>query len=207
MLFLHITAGIISLISGGLAASLRKKRGLHSAVGSVFVYAMYVTGITGVGLSFYILSYFLLGISIFTLYMVLTGSTAFRGHSPRRRKRISIAGFTGSALLIAISTHLFITSGINGIIPLVFGSILFVMSIQDRRSAGRKKRSNPLILHMNRMGGAYIATITAFLTTGGPRLFDRMNWDVSEWTLFFWLFPTVIGSILLTIANIRVRKV
>ncbi len=207
VLFTHAAAGFTGLVSGTIAAFLRKRRGPHTSLGWLFTHSMYVVSLTGFPLAIMTSSSFLLAISIFTLHMVITGSKAFRPVVPKFKLWMSLFGFLGAFALLYIAGVSFFKGSWNGIIPSVFGCLLLSMAIRDWKTYRGKIRPNPLTLHINEMGGAMIAAYTAFLTTSGARFLDSLEMDLSQLTITLWLLPTVIGSIILTIVNIRVRKV
>jgi hypothetical protein len=51
--------------------------------------------------------------------------------------------------------------------------------------------------HAGRMGGSYIATVTAFVVT-------NVELEAAPWVP--WLAPTLVGTVLLTRWNVRMRK-
>lgn len=206
LLFIHVISGASALFTGTIAAFLRKRRGLHSLMGTIFTFAMYVVSATGVPLALFKGNIFLFAVAIFTVYMVITGSNAFKGIAPAKRKVLAVFGLLAGATLISLMLYLILgSSNYFGIVPGVFGDLLTSMSINDLRIS-RGKKYNPLTLHMNQMGGSLIAAYTAFLTAGFTSILSRMGFDLSNIALFLWLLPTVIGSLLLTRANIKVGR-
>lgn len=208
LLLLHVISGFVALVAGTIAAFLRKRRGFHSIIGSVFTKAMYVVAVTGIPLSILRGNMFLLGVSIFTLYMVISGSRAFRGMSLKQTLALSISGWIGAMALLVIGfSGLWIYQNTMAIVPVVFGFLLLTMALRDWRAYRGIKIPNPLSVHMNQMGGALIAAYTAFLTTGAGRLFESLGLEFQGLQVVVWLLPTVIGSVLLTLANIRASRV
>ena len=72
-------------------------------------------------------------------------------------------------------------NGLN-IVLLVFGTLLLGFSSFD--FFRKKLPANPYILHAGRIGGAYIAAVTAFLV---------VNFSFLP-PLLVWLAPTLVGS-------------
>ncbi|TNE27280.1 MAG: hypothetical protein EP346_13060 [Bacteroidetes bacterium] len=206
LLTIHIISGTLALIAGTIAAFARKRRGLHSTLGTLFAKTMYAVGFTGLPMAFFMHSYFLLGLSVFTLFMVYTGSRAFAGIKNDNRLILSIIGFIAALSLIAIGVLALRNSNMMGIASLVFGGILFSMSLREWATGRGKIAHNPLVVHINHMGGSLIAAYTAFFTIGAQRMFDAMSLDVSQISIVFWMLPTIVGSIFLTLANLRIRK-
>jgi FtsH-binding integral membrane protein len=107
-------------------------------------------------------------------------------------KRIGIMGMAFAAYMLRTA---YVKPDLN-IILLVFALILLIMSSIDlfRKPDPSKAAS----LHGGRMGGAFIASVTAFLVVNN----DFMH------PLIAWLGPTVIGSplIALGIRNFYRRK-
>lgn len=206
LLTIHIISGTIALIAGTMAAFARKRRGLHSTLGMLFTKTMYAVGFTGLPMAFFLNSYFLLGLSVFTLFMVYTGSKAFVGIKNDRRIMLSIIGTIAAITLITLGIFSLINSNMMGIASIAFGGILFSMSMREWAIGKGKIKHNPLVVHLNQMGGSLIAAYTAFFTIGAQRLFDAMSIDVSSLGVIFWMLPTVVGSILLTRVNVSIRK-
>ncbi|KAB2807076.1 DUF2306 domain-containing protein [Phaeocystidibacter luteus] len=207
LLFTHILTGTVALLSGTIAGLLRKRRGFHSLFGGIFTYCMYAVAISGFILSAMRYNMFLLAVSIFTLHMVITGSRAFRGMNRNARLGMSIFGWAGSAALLYIGvTALALHSNTMGIVPIIFGALLVSMSRRDYRIYRGTIKPNPVILHLNEMGGALIAAYTAFLTTGAGRVLHGMGYDISQLQVFLWLLPTVIGTLALTRVNFKMRR-
>ncbi|NVK26547.1 MAG: hypothetical protein HWE14_00820 [Flavobacteriia bacterium] len=207
LLFTHILTGAVALLSGTIAGLLRKRRGYHSLFGGIFTYCMYAVAISGFILSAMRYNMFLLAISIFTLHMVITGSRAFKGMTVNARLAMAIFGAIGSVALLYIGiSSLAIHSNTMGIVPIVFGALLVSMTRRDWGIYRGTVKPNPIILHLNEMGGALIAAYTAFLTTGAGRVLHQMGYDFSQLQVLFWLLPTVVGTVALTRVNFKMRR-
>lgn len=207
LLIIHIVTGTIALIAGSIAGFLKKQRGQHSKMGKVFTLSMYINGISGLALSFIINNVFLLVIAVFTLYMVITGSRAFKRNSKLFYLTVSIFGLLSAAGLLYIGIVSLIKSG-NPMasVPLVFGILLLSMTRREWRTYRGNRPKNPKAVHANQMGGSLIAAYTAFLSTGANRLFILMDFNYGPYQIYFWLTPTVVGTILLIRANRNMAK-
>jgi hypothetical protein len=194
-LVVHIICGFAALISGLIAILARKKRGLHSRVGLIYFISM-----SGVFVSATLLSIlhdipFLLGVAIFSYYLCLMGFSAARwkGKSPLwLRIVIPTAGTAGAIILFSQSN----------IVPYVFGGILLLNTLLDfavltglRKAPGGKL--SWMFEHAGKMGGSYIATVTAFIVV-------NLQFTPAPWLP--WLLPTVIGSALIMRWNVRMNR-
>lgn len=200
-LVIHGIAGAIALTSGTIAAFLRKRRGNHSKVGTVFTYSMYIVAATGITLAIIRPTPFLWALSIFILFMVYTGSNAYRKRSPRAKKNTAFAGIFGAIALIYMAIASFSHGNSMGFASLVFGGILLTMSFQELRAARGKTKPNPMIVHLNRMGGSLIAAFTAFFIIGAGGFFESLGISLQQINIILWLAPTFIGTIALIGAN------
>lgn len=204
LLVLHIASGFIALITGTLAAITRKGRGNHSKLGKLFVTSMYGVAFSGIPLAVMGKSVFVGALAIFTLHMSITGSRAFKGMSKKGRLIMSISALAGALSLLLVGVLILVQHGNTmGIVALTFGGLLLSMSIRDWRIFRGSIQPKAMNLHINQMGGSLIAAYTAFFSIGATRIFSLIGADLSQWSAFFWLLPTVVGSILLTRANMK----
>jgi hypothetical protein len=133
---------------------------------------------------------FLFGIGLFTLYLILSGwIVVWKIPLAIRQKYSKLVGTFGilSACYLAFQAFNESETGIN-ILYLVFGSIMLGFALMDviRPLEGKKI----VVRHGGRIGGAYIATITAFIVVNNHFLPP----------LVAWLLPTAVGSPLIAIA-------
>jgi len=191
-LWIHIAAGSLALIAGGISAFAAKGSPLHLRSGRYFVISMAITAISALVLSVLNYNPFLLSIAFFTAYLIGSGYLwAQRIPLARRHligRRVGVLG-----LLTAAGMFYTAIDGTSwNVVLLVFGSILAVMSGAD--AFRQKPPKNPIALHGGRMGGAYIAATTAFLVVN------------VEWGVLGWLLPTAIGSPLIAYGLARYGK-
>lgn len=195
LLIVHIASGMIALGSGLLAAFFRKRKGAHSKAGNSYFYSMLACAVSAIFLSSLRFNPFLMGIGWFTLYMVIGGKWVLRGSAAELKafwKYYALAGAIISTGMIVTAGYFMITYSWNrGFILLVFGFLQSVFTFADiyKSPAHNPKRRVPK--HINKMSGAFIATISAFLVTNITFLP----------TLVIWLGPTIAGSILIYLAH------
>lgn len=191
-LVIHITASSIALISGAISAISIKGSKPHKQSGRFFVPSMIGSTSSALILSFMHPNYFLMGIGLFSLYLTLAGwiwvRRATQLEKAKHTKWLGIAGLIFGAVLIVIS--LIKWPALN-IVALIFGLVqLFFAGMAFR--PGKDVKGN-IARHGALIGGAYIATFTAFLVVN----FSFLPFYVS------WLLPSLIGTVLLTM---RIRK-
>ncbi|MFY0673125.1 MAG: hypothetical protein JXQ87_06955 [Bacteroidia bacterium] len=179
LLYAHIIFGLISLITGAMASFAAKKRGNHTKSGKWFVISMLGSAFVALLLTFLKPNPFLLSIGLFTVYMTLMGFYAFKSNIIR--KYLPFLGIVIGLLMLYVA--LFVTKGIS-IVALVFGIFQLVNSVMDLLGTIK----NRVVLHASRIGGAYIASSTAFMVTA----VSFLPWYVG------WFVPSVVGSILLS---------
>ncbi len=188
LLITHIVAGGLSLLLGLYILLAKKGNAIHKKVGNVYLYAMLINSIVAIPMSYLHPNYFLFLISIFTIYMLLTGIRYLDKKSLTDVKMTDWI-LTIVMLLFAIA---FIGFGIFniskgnsfGVVFIVFGSIGLLFSRQDKLNyKGKSKVKNYfLTTHIQRMTGSYIATTTAFLVVNNQILPS----------ILAWLLPTIL---------------
>lgn len=199
-LAIHIAAGFGAL-AGGLAAILaRKGQRIHKAAGRLFFWCMVAVAASAVHLSAVHPNPFLLFIGLFSFYLTWSGYRAIRwkdGHlSPAARlfnntftPLMCAAGLAMVALPVAGWIGFSIPEMLNGfeLLLLVFGIINSLFTGYDLLRQHRLVSSDRfwwMDQHIGRMGGAFIATCTAFLVVNITFMPAVVTW----------LIPTLIGS-------------
>jgi uncharacterized membrane protein len=187
IVFIHVFSGAIALAAGLLAAIGKKGLKLHIWSGRVFAAAMILCSVAGLVASFVRGNGFLLGISFFSLYLVVSGWLFGKVRSTARLKKIIRPTAFLGVLSAGYMFYTGFTGGLQGTIILsVFAGILTLFAATDM--LGPVKPQTRITRHGGRMGGAYIAAVTAFLV---------VNFTIEPmWVL--WLMPTVIGTIIIT---------
>jgi hypothetical protein len=193
-LIIHVSAGMIALLSGAGAIFLRNKVKIHKKFGIVYFYCMTVVFITAVYISVYKENVFLFCVAFFTYYSCLTAYRALklkRLHIDQKPTKLDwiIEGFFGfmhvSFVLFAI--FIFIKGNVTfGIISLVFG-LLGLRGNQNniKRLRGVLEYKNYwLLAHIGGMCGSYIGAFTAFFVNNNNRFIHLPQ-------IVAWLGPAV----------------
>jgi len=202
---LHILAGVTALLVAPVAMIVHKGGPAHRRWGKVYFWAMFAICVSAVGMLFFRFNPFLAGVTAMSFYSALTGyrviyrKRALAGAAPlfdRVAAWLALAAGTG---LIGWGVNALLNPqpgfGLTfAILPLVFGLFVFNQGVVDLRLFRQPAADRRWwwYYHMERMLGAYIATLTAFLVqTVTPRLpaFDLV-WIV-------WVAPGVIGGVLI----------
>ncbi|HLR67612.1 MAG TPA: DUF2306 domain-containing protein [Virgibacillus sp.] len=199
---LHIVGGFLALFVFWLPIITRKGGKLHTQIGWIYVFAMASVSITALYMGVYRLtwepghdpdttafSWFLLFIAI------LSGATAWYGlrvlrYKKRKRSHRQAIDYIFPILLltsgIAISIYGWIIH-----FPLlqyfpVVGIFLGATQLQYWLTSPKRK-SHWIVEHIVGMLSCCIATITAFVVFGAPRLLG-----VDSVSLFIWFIPTIM---------------
>lgn len=194
LLYAHIVTGFIGLFSGVITMSLKKGDQRHKKLGKVFYFSMLSAAVFAILLSSMNTNYFLFMIGIFTAYMVLNGrrylSIRNEGEVQWFDKTLSIIMLIFSLGLIALGLQNIIAENYGGIVFAFFGFLSLMMTRQDYRNFTGKSKflNNGLLMHIQRMSGAFIASLTAFMVVNINFLPD----------ILVWLLPTFIVTPLIS---------
>lgn len=205
-LIIHVSCGFSALISGAFAMLLNRNTRKHKVAGKFYYYAMIGVFITMLPIYYLkgnqILFLFLVG--VFSLYLTLTGKRFLTLANKASNIRwydylvLSISMLAAGYMLIL---GMLTKSGFS-ILLLVFGGILMLNIVHDCRFIMKVKRGvkglrKPVMNHVSRMGGAYIATFTAFTV-------NNLNGVLPG--LIGWLLPTVVGTLLINLTMRRLKR-
>lgn len=191
ILIIHIICGSAGLFTGTINIARKKGDKPHFLVGKIFFISMVINAIAGFVMSIMHENLFLLIIAVFSFYMVSTGQRilALKNLLQNQKPKIIDYCLTIWMLLFGIGFiiyGIFMLVNINsfGLVLLIFGLIsLFFVRTDFRLFKGLTKYKNYwLIVHLQRMIGGYIASVTAFIVT-----VDKFNLGIVGW-----LLPTVI---------------
>jgi hypothetical protein len=207
-LIVHVVAGTSSLITGLLAMLLKNNTPRHKKAGIIYFWCMTVVFITGFYISIYRVNLFLLCISLFSYYAVIS---AFR---ILKHKQFKAASFMDWAIeiialiafigLISVAVLFFLRAEegrMFAIVPLVFGLI----GLSGVRQKFKLYRNGPkeklfwLKFHIGNMIGSYIAAVTAFLVNQSEYI--PVN------PVILWLGPTVLFVPLIIYESRKVKTI
>lgn len=180
LLFIHIAAGSLALLSGLLAIVLRARVRFHRPAGRVYFWSMTVVFFTAIIVSTAHSNLFLFCVAFFSYYSCLTGYRALKLkklHLDQKASRLDWAIEIFFALMhlafVGLAFYLFTQSNINfGIISLVFGLIglrgNYVTT--QRLKKHLVYRNYWLLAHIGGMMGSYIGAFTAFVVNNSTRI-------------------------------------
>ncbi len=202
LIYIHAFFGGIALIAGIGIVILKKGTKQHKLLGKVFSYGMIISSAISMPIALMPVhkNPFLFSISLFTIYLILTGQRALLH---KGKKEVSnIDKVISMAMILTSSAMLF--KGVYGITQEAYGNILYLffggfgllLSLKDFKFYSIKKRTSTswLRIHISKMLGAFISSITAFIIAG------LGYGDV----MIAWILPSIIGTIyiLYSIRNI-----
>ncbi|MBK9591263.1 MAG: hypothetical protein IPO32_07100 [Crocinitomicaceae bacterium] len=194
-LIVHIIGGGAGLISGTLNLILKKGGKIHKIIGQFFFFGMLVAGLSALILSFIKSNHFLFIVGVFTLYMVITGKRyiylKLLGVNQKPALfdwMISLAMVFAALVFLVLGVMMLIKQNNFGIVLIVFGIISFGFVRRDFSNyRGQVKEKNYwLLMHLQRMTGAYIASATAFLVVNAKYIPFELP------AFVFWLLPTAV---------------
>lgn len=191
LLVIHVIAGSIGLFTGTINIIRKKGDNVHRLVGQLFVYGMLINAVAGFLISVINKNAFLLVIAVFSFYMTGTGQRILslkRIDKGQQAKRIdwilSLTMIFFALCFVIFGVYLKVNDNNLGTVLIVFGAISTLMARKDIKTyQGNIKYKNYwLLIHIQRMVGAYIAALTAFVVVNNTYLPP----------LIAWLSPTVI---------------
>lgn len=200
ILAIHIVSGFLALLLGAMAIASRKGGKYHLQSGKWYVLNMYIVGISAIVMTQLKSNPFLFTVGVFTLYLTYVGQRSIFYYRLKQTYQTNWKDIVPSVIALAVSLgmvgqpifQMVKTESFTISVMAVFGSILLGFVIGDLRMlvinpTFQANDKSWLIKHISMIGGAYIATLTAFLVT-------NVNFSPA-WVI--WLAPTLIGSILL----------
>jgi len=187
LVLLHITAGCGALI-GMVGALVTSKGGRkHRRMGKIYSVAMAIALTLALLGSALTLNLFLFLIGLFSAYFVYTGWRLTQTKQGIRNQTDQFASqsmIVCGVAMIAYGIYLALASQSLGIALAVFGVIALLPAWQDYRKDQWPTGKERIVLHLNRMGGASIATITAAFV---------VNVQTNP-AFIAWLLPAIIGG-------------
>lgn len=210
-IILHVAVGFLALAIGLVPMFSKKGSRLHNITGLVYYWSMVIVAASAVALV--LVSpvtdgrLFLTGIAVFSFYLCFTGKRSLkqRGNEPVRWFDWSVSGamaLAAVAMVVYGFYHLIAlwTKGqfeSIGILFLAFGVFSGTNARYDFQKylyPGKSKYGNRewFFIHIERMGGSYIATFTAFALVNIRYIFPHASVAVNIAT---WIMPGVIGGL------------
>ena len=207
-LYVHIAAGFIALVTGLVPMFAKKGGKAHVLWGKVYFWTMFVVALTALlRFQMKLNLIFLAGIAIFSFYNTFTGVRLIQRKESQKASSLdyfaSILAMACAFMMLYFAWFAFQKGDtfFSVLFP-IFGIFIFVLAYEDLRIfMGKKifKKGLPVPIsywfqnHISRMGGSYIATVTAFLVVNNPPFIPG---------LVVWIAPGVIGGIIIS----RVRN-
>ncbi|MFK7799993.1 MAG: hypothetical protein AB8G95_00040 [Anaerolineae bacterium] len=204
LLTFHILGGGLALVSAVVAILskvINSDHRWHVYSGRIYHYGMVVVFVTAFPMAILKPNLFLFLISIFSYYFVFTGwRTALNRKGTPHWIDWGVMGLMGvtSAGMLVYGIYLLIIGVGEGVTILVFGAIGAAQVWQDFqiiRRGGVKGRER-IVMHLGKMMGGTIATVTAFVVV-----------NISFQPAFVvWLAPTVLITPIIMWMSIQIRK-
>ncbi len=194
-LMLHIAGGTAGLVTGTINLVRKKGDKNHKLVGKIFTYGMLIAGVSSLVLSVLHPSYFLFIVGVFTIYLVGTGNRYIYlkmlgvNQQPSLLDWAITIGMLITAVLFIVTGVIHLVNQNNfGIVLLIFGILALRFTKTDIENYRGKARVKNywLLVHLQRLTGAYIAAITAFLVVNAKYA------PVELPPVLVWLLPTAI---------------
>ncbi|MCU0329460.1 MAG: hypothetical protein MUC47_00605 [Candidatus Kapabacteria bacterium] len=186
----HALAGTVALAVGTAITMLPKGTPLHRRLGNVFVWAMLAVGLSGITMAILRPNSFLMNMGIFSAAMAWSGRRIMKHRTSRVYVDVALA-----IILVGVSLALYgmAMAGTAVVIPVVFATAILIMAVTELRVALQRRqgplpRATVLARHIGLMGGALIASWTAFIVVNG----------VVPWPIVGWIGPSVIGTAIIT---------
>ena len=187
LLIIHIACGGISLILGLYIMLAAKGNTIHKKVGNLYHYAMLISAVVALPMSYLHSNFFLFIVGVFTSYMLLTGKRYLNIKTIADVKTIDwfwiIVMLLFALAFLGCGVYLLINHNNIGIVLIVFGfiSLNFVKQDYNNFTSQSTIKNFYLTTHIQRMVGSYIATVTAFVVVNNSILPG----------VIAWLLPTV----------------
>ncbi len=208
ILFIHVLSGFTALFCGLIASIAKKGRKVHVLSGRIYYYGMLGVFLTSTAL--FCLEgmrlLFLLLVGIFSFYFVHFGvrtlkikniASNVKWHDLAYVTLVLLSGLTMIVCSFLYNVHK--GDGL-GVLFLVFGALTLTATVKDLSDLLKLKYKgingqHSVLMHVSRVGGGYIATVTAFLVTNIQFLPP----------LVVWIGPGVIGGIILSRVSARLK--
>jgi uncharacterized membrane protein len=192
LIYIHAFFGGIGLITGIGSIIVKKGSTLHKRMGKLFSIGMITSSLISIPISWMPNheNLFLFLIGLFTIYLVLAGNRALTFKTKEKAdwldKIISGSMLFFSSIMVIIGVYGVLNNISFSVLYLFFGGFGLFLTIKDFRlyKNSRKEKNAWLILHIGKMIGALIASITAFIIAG-----------LGIGNLIAWTLPTILGTL------------
>ncbi len=184
-LTIHIIGGTLGLLAGTYIAIAKKGDKQHKLVGKIFAFSMLGAGFCSFVLATMHRNDFLFVVGIFTIYMVATGWRYLylkdipNGQKPLRIDWL-IIGFmaVGALVFTYMGVRLALEKAPFCLVFAFFAytSVDFVIKDVKTYRGHIKTKNYWLTAHLQRMMGAYIASLTAFAVVNAPERASIIPW-------------------------------
>lgn len=204
LLVTHVLSGVVALVSAFIAVGVAKGAKLHRKVGAVFFYAMLGVVITAIPVTFVRPNPFLFFIALFSFYM------AFAGYRRGRKRHVDgttdrIAAWSMlvfGVVMIGYGAIMVVSGDALGWALASFGALGLTFGVEDvLKARGKVAHTDRVRVHLSRMLGGTIATITAVLVQQVSPLVQNPLAQVA-----LWLGPTVALVPVIVFWNWRILK-
>lgn len=206
LLAIHIAAGSVALLALLPAVVLSRGTGLrvgpgHRRAGLTYVGGMAVALATAYPLAVLLPSPFLGAVALFTTYLVGSGWRWMRrgSHATAGLGRgLAVAMLIAGAGMVAVGMVQLRDGDGLGVALLVFAGIGGALAVEDLRGlrVERPERRDRVALHLGRMLGGAIATITAVLVVN----------VTTDPVWLAWIAPTVVISPIIAWRTVQVQR-
>ncbi len=207
----HVAVGFLALAVGLVPMLSKKGSRLHNTTGLIYYWSMVLVAISAVGLV--LISpltdgrLFLTGIAVFSFYLCFTGRRSLqqRDEEPVRWYDWGISGLMAATSIAMIGYGVYHLSTLLakgqfesiGVLFLVFGIFSGSNARYDFKKyllphAAKYGSREWLFVHIERMGGSYIATFTAFALVNIRYIFPDAPAGIYIAT---WIMPGLIGGL------------
>ncbi len=194
VIYIHAALGGIGLLTGIGSMAVKKGSKLHKRLGNIFSYSMITSCVLILPIAWLPNheSLFLFLISLFTIYLILSGRQAltFKLRSKQKASTldlvISSTMFIFSLFMLGYGLYGLFTPVEDHILLMIFGGLgVFLTSRNFALYKNFKTQKKAwLLAHLTYMIGGLISAVTAFIVAG-----------LKLWTLAAWVLPSVIGTI------------
>lgn len=202
----HIASGFTALVTGLIPLLVTKGGRAHRLWGWVYAGSLGLSSALALELALRGPDLFMASLAVLTLYLLFSGLRAIRWHQHPERSAATALDRAGPLLLLVLSFASplwYLTHPRGGwssfsLVPLVFGALGALFAVRDLRSLRALGLSEGVHVfdHFVRMLSSYIAATTAFSVTNLRALPPLVRW----------LWPTVLGTICITLLARRFAR-